>query len=93
MLFYNILYGHYKFILYIFSKTKHRGKIINQKKFYGLIIFVGIPLPFTGVWTGALASYLFGLSQIKSSIAIIFGVIISSFIVTSISLFGNFAIN
>jgi uncharacterized membrane protein len=50
-------------------------------------MFVGIPLPLTGVWTGSLAAYLFGLSRKKSIIAITTGVLISSIIVTSISVF------
>ena len=54
----------------------------------GLIIFVGIPLPLTGVWTGSLASYLFGLSKSKSVFAIICGVLISSSIVTSLTIAG-----
>ena len=76
-------------ILYIFRRTRKKGQMIYNLKFYGLIIFVAIPLPLTGVWTGALAAYLFGLSKIKSCIAIISGVLISSTIVTLISLFGK----
>ncbi len=72
---------------YIFKRTKKKGKLIYLLKFYGLILFVGIPLPLTGVWTGSLAAYLFGLSRKKSIIAITVGVLISSFIVTSISVF------
>ena len=72
---------------YIFKRTKKKGKMIYLLKFYGLILFVGIPFPLTGVWTGSLAAYLFGLSRKKSIIAISMGVLISSFIVTSISLF------
>ena len=75
------------FLNYIFKRTRKKGKMIYLFKFYGLILFVGIPLPLTGVWTGSLAAYLFGLSKSKSIIAIIIGVCISSFIVTSISIF------
>jgi len=72
---------------YIFKRTKKKGKMIYLLKFYGLIMFVGIPFPLTGVWTGSLAAYLFGLSRKKSIIAITTGVLISSIIVTSISVF------
>ena len=72
---------------YIFKRTKKKGKMIYLLKFYGLILFVGIPMPLTGVWTGSLAAFLFGLSRKKSIIAITLGVLISSFIVTSISVF------
>ena len=76
-----------RLLTYIFKRTKKKGKIIYLLKFYGLILFVGIPMPLTGVWTGSLAAYLFGLSRKKSIIAITAGVLISSFIVTSISIF------
>ena len=75
------------FLNYIFKRTKKKGKMIYLLKFYGLILFVGIPMPLTGVWTGSLAAFLFGLSRKKSIIAITLGVLISSFIVTSISVF------
>ena len=86
----NILKKIYFFnsiIEYIFKKTKIKGDLIDKRKFYGLIIFVSIPLPLTGVWTGALAAYLFNLSKKRSIIAIIVGVLISSAIVTSLSVF------
>ena len=73
----------------IFKRTRVNGRIIQRLKFYGLIIFVGIPLPFTGVWTGSLASYLFGLSRTKSIIAITLGVLVSAAIVTTLTLFTN----
>ena len=66
--------------------TKRKGKMIYLLKFYGLILFVGIPLPLTGVWTGSLAAYLFGLSKRKSILAITSGLILSASIVTSISI-------
>ena len=76
-----------KILLYIFNRTKRKGKMIYLLKFYGLILFVGIPLPLTGVWTGSLAAYLFGLSKKKSILAITSGLILSASIVTSISVF------
>jgi len=74
-------------IEYIFKKTKTKGDVIDKRKFYGLIVFVGIPLPLTGVWTGALAAYLFNLSKKRSILAIMIGVLISSTIVTTLSVF------
>jgi len=73
----------------IFKRTKHKGKIINNLKMLGLIIFIGIPLPFTGVWTGSLASYLFGFSKIRSVVSVCLGVLISSFIIALICMFSN----
>ena len=73
----------------IFSRTRSRGRIINRYKYYGVILFVAIPLPFTGAWTGSLASYLFGFNKKKSLIAIFIGLLISGTIVTTITLFSQ----
>ena len=51
-----------------------------------LIIFVAIPLPFTGAWTGSLVAFVFDL-PFKKSIALIFiGVLIAGVLVTLASL-------
>ena len=80
-------------INYILNRTKSKSTIINNYKLIGLILFIGIPLPFTGVWTGALASYLFSISRKKSMIGIILGVLISSIIVLTLTLTGQLAYN
>ena len=46
------------------------------------MIFVAIPLPFTGAWTGALCAFVFGIPFRKALIAIAGGVIIAGLIVT-----------
>ena len=63
--------------------------LINNFKLFGLIIFVGIPMPFTGVWTGALAAYLLSIEKKRAVAGIIIGVIISACIVTVITILGN----
>ena len=77
------------FIEKIFNKTMHKGQMINNLKMLGLIMFISIPLPLTGVWTGSLASYLFGFSKSRSTVAICVGVLISSLIISSICLFSK----
>lgn len=46
-----------------------------------LVIFVAIPLPLTGAWSGAVASFLFGIPPRRALILILFGVIIAGIIV------------
>tara|TARA_Y100001960_G_C14262506_1_gene628210 strand:+ start:215 stop:661 length:447 start_codon:yes stop_codon:yes gene_type:complete len=77
-----------KIITYILERTYTSSEKIKQYKTAGLILFIGIPLPFTGVWTGALAAYLLSISKFYSFLGILFGVIISGIIVTLISLTG-----
>lgn len=71
-----------KFFTWLFGRT--RSKIVRQYEKYGLwalAIFVAIPLPMTGAWTGALAAWLFGVDFKKSLFFIFLGVIGASAIV------------
>ena len=75
-------------ITYILNRTHTSSNRINRYKTAGLILFIGIPLPFTGVWTGALAAYLLSIPKTRTISGIILGVIMSGIIVTSISITG-----
>ena len=57
---------------------------VDKYGWIGVAIFIGIPLPFTGAWTGALGSYLIGLEKKKAVAAIILGVLIAAVIVTAV---------
>ena len=72
-----------------FRKTKKLGKIVTkmeekvEKKkgqiekygYWGLFLFVAIPLPGTGAWTGALIAAVLGMSRKKSFLTIAIGVL------------------
>tara|TARA_B100001971_G_scaffold199045_1_gene209264 strand:- start:324 stop:605 length:282 start_codon:yes stop_codon:yes gene_type:complete len=49
--------------------------------FLALVLFVAIPLPATGAWTGCLTSWLLGLDRKKSILAISLGVIIAGVLI------------
>lgn len=66
----------------IFRRTRKRGEIIEKYEEIGLMLFVAIPLPVTGAWTGSLAAYLFGLKFWKSILFIFLGVLIAGIVVT-----------
>lgn len=76
---------------WLFERTRKRADAkIKRYEHLGLLLFVAIPLPFTGAWTGALISYLFDLKFSRSLITIFFGVIIATFIMIVLTLtFGN----
>ena len=76
-----------RIINYIINRTKNKSKMIEIYKFLGLVLFIGIPAPFTGVWTGSLAAYLLSFEKKKSYLGIIIGVMISATIVLIITLF------
>ena len=71
--------------------AKLEKKILSKKAqiekygYLGLLLFVGIPLPGTGAWTGAGLAVLLRLDKKKSSIAIFLGVILASIIMSIIS--------
>lgn len=63
---------------------KHKGKF-EKGEFIALMLFVGIPLPGTGAWTGALVASVLGMNKKKAFIAIFLGVIIASIIMMILS--------
>ncbi|MGD9118280.1 MAG: small multi-drug export protein [Dehalococcoidia bacterium] len=73
---------------WLFRRTRKRGRIIERYERIGLTLFVAIPLPFTGAWTGSIAAFLFGLKFYRSLLLIFFGIIIAAVIVTILCLLG-----
>jgi len=67
-----------RFTDWLFHRTRHKGKIIERYEALGLSIFVGIPLPGTGGWTGAFAANIFGLNFWKSLLFIFIGVLLAA---------------
>lgn len=76
------------FLKRFFESRREKGKIIERYKELGLSIFVGIPLPFTGAWTGTILAFLFDLSILKSFIFITIGVLIAAVIVSFLTFLG-----
>lgn len=64
------------------SKTLSKRDRLEKGEFWGLMIFVGIPLPGTGAWTGALLAALLGIKFKKAIVAIICGVFIAAAIMS-----------
>ena len=77
----------------VYIRTRSRANIINKYNYLGIILFVGIPLPLTGAWTWCLASHLLGLDRKKTLISVFLGLIISSGIVASISIFAQHSLS
>jgi len=70
---------------FMFEKAeKNRGKI-DKYATWGLFLFVAIPLPGTGAWTGALVASLFDMDKKKASLSIFSGVVTAGIIMTLIS--------
>ncbi len=73
------------------KRAMSKSDQIQKYEFVGLMLFVGIPLPGTGAWTGALIASLLGIDIKKSSVAILCGIVIATVIMYFISyvLLGN----
>ena len=73
-----------KFFTRLFEKTriKFSKRSVKYGSFFALVLFVAIPLPLTGCWTGSLAAFLFQIPKKYAILAISLGVIIAGIIVT-----------
>jgi len=68
---------------WLFERTRRKADAkIRRYETLGLLLFVAIPLPFTGAWTGSLIAYLFDLNFSRSLLTIFLGVVISALIMT-----------
>lgn len=70
-----------RFYLKYVEKTRKKAyRYVEKYGFIGLVVFVAIPLPATGVWTGALASYIFGMRRKRVVYGLLVGGIISNLV-------------
>ncbi len=74
-----------KFFEWLFHRTRSKSKIIEDFELVGLTLFVAIPFPGTGVWTGCVAAYLLGLPWIPTFICATIGTTIASLILWAAS--------
>lgn len=77
-----------RFFEWLFARTRKKSASIEKYEALGLTVFVAIPLPVTGGWTGAMAAFLMGIPFWKSMIYILLGVMIAGVIMTTLSLLG-----
>ena len=82
-----------KFFAYCIEKGERGGQKLRAKAgrsglFVALMLFVGIPLPGTGAWTGTLAASFLDMGRKETAIAVPLGVVIAGVIMTIVSLLG-----
>ena len=71
-----------KLLARLLERTREKGDQVKKYGPVGLMIFVAIPAPGTGVWTGALLSFLFGLPYRKTLPALVAGAAIAGVLVS-----------
>jgi uncharacterized membrane protein len=82
-------YGLFRrFFDWLCARTMRRSQRLHRNQLIGLILFVGIPLPITGAWTGSLAATLLDFDFKYSFVAIAIGVLLAGIIVTAFCLLG-----
>lgn len=91
--FFHDLFSKMRWYADLFEKLviRTRGKVEDKLEkwgFWGLMVFVMIPLPVTGAYTGSFAAWVFGIPKAKAFLAVVCGVLISGLIVTAIFLSG-----
>lgn len=74
-----------RFFVWLFARTRSKSRLIEDFELVGLALFIGVPLPGTGVWTGVIAAYLLGLRWGPTFLAAIAGTAIASIIMWAAS--------
>ena len=81
-----------KFFTFCLEKGHKGGEKLKEKAgkglFVALLLFVGIPLPGTGAWTGTLAASILDMDFKSSILAVILGVALAAVIVSVVCLLG-----
>jgi uncharacterized membrane protein len=77
-----------KLVDWVFRHTRRHEKIIQKYEWLGLMLFVAIPLPITGAWTGSIIAFILGMRFTYALLSILCGVIIAGAIVTALCLLG-----
>ncbi len=77
-----------RFFDWVFERTKKNADTIQKYEALGLAIFVAVPLPMTGAWSGVIAASLFKIKFRYAFIAIIAGVFGAGLIVSALCALG-----
>jgi len=72
----------------LFERIRKRGRTVERYERIGLTLFVAIPFPATGAWTGSFVAVLFGLKFKYAFLSIFIGIFIAGIIITCLSLLG-----
>jgi uncharacterized membrane protein len=75
-----------RFFDWLFTRTRAKSALIKDLELVGLALFIGVPLPGTGVWTGVIAAYLLDLPWIPTFVTATAGTAIASGIMWAASI-------
>ncbi|MEN3007269.1 MAG: small multi-drug export protein [Candidatus Methanosuratincola petrocarbonis] len=78
------------YLRYIGSLRRKAKEKIDRYGFFGVMLFVAVPFPGSGAWTGSLVAHLFGLEKRKALAAIVFGAVEAALIIYAFVTFLGF---
>jgi len=79
-----------RFFTWVFERSRRRGgDLVEKYEALGLAIFVAIPLPVTGAWTGSMLAFLMRVRARRAFPAILAGVLLAGVVVTIVTLFAE----
>ena len=73
-------------IVWLERRAHLKGRIVRKYRLLGLVLLVGIPLPGTGAWTGALVASLLDIRLRNALPAVLLGLVIAGGITTAVTL-------
>lgn len=74
-----------KIVIWIDKKVEKKKGQIEKYGFWGIVLFVGIPLPGTGAWTGSLIAAMLDMNKKNAFIAVSLGVLLAGIIMSIFS--------
>jgi uncharacterized membrane protein len=80
------------FFQFLSKRAEKNKRLVERYEEFGLMLFVAVPLPVTGAWTGSLIAVLMGLNIVKSFLFIAGGVLIAGVVVTLLTMLGKIGI-
>ena len=75
-----------RFFTWLFERTRRKGRLVERFEAVGLVLFVAVPLPVTGAWTGCVAAFIFKVPLKYAIPAVLLGIMIAGTVVTLASL-------
>ncbi len=75
-----------RILTWTFNRTRSKSNVVERFEAVGLALFVGVPLPLTGAWSGCIAAFLFRIPLRHAVPAIAAGILIAGAVVTLVCL-------
>ncbi|OAE29864.1 hypothetical protein AXG93_773s1020 [Marchantia polymorpha subsp. ruderalis] len=78
-----------KVLDWVFERTRKKGGVIEEFEWLGLMLFVAVPFPGTGAWTGAILAAILGMPFWEAMTANFFGVVLAGLLVNIVVTVGG----